>query len=297
MSPSVKHPVVVGVAGTGEGDPALTWAARVAASLRTDLVVVHAADPESIAARMAGAEVVAVTAVLEAENEMLRGLRERLAELGPELGIETTIQAGRGSAVAALLDHQDDAALIVVGTGRKGAVEEFVLGSTSLGVAAHARCPVAVVNPGVDVDSLTHGRVGVAVDGSPDSARAARVALALARRTGSAVTAMSTWYLEVMDGYVVTDPGSPEWERIEQQRAAAMDRALEGAVESYPEVEVERVVRRGPVVPTLREAAQGWDALVMGSRGLGGIQGRLLGSVSQRLMRSSPCPVIVTRAR
>lgn len=296
MTRKLERPIVVGSAGDGTDDPALEWAVRLAATSGADLIVVHASEPESLAARMAGAEVMAVTAVLEAETQTVSALEQSVTNLAEQHGVNARLQAGRGSAVAALLEHQDEAALIVVGTGRKGSVQEFILGSTSLGVSAHATCPVAVVNPGVDVASLTHGRVGVAVDGSRDSARAARAALALADITDAEVTALSTWFLEVVDGYVVTEPDSPEWIRIEAERQEAMDRALADAVQRHPDVPVEKVVHRGPVVPTLREAAKGWDVLVMGSRGMGSVQGRLLGSVSQRLMRSAPCPVIITRA-
>lgn len=296
MSPRLEHPVVVGVAGVGVEDQALEWGVRFAARTGAELVVVHASDPESVAARMAGAEIIAVNAVLDAEERTLVGLREHVDALAAEHGVAARVEVRRGSPVDALLDHQDDAALLVVGTGRKGAVEEFILGSTSLGVAAHSRTPVAVVNPGVDVASLTHGRVGVAVDGSADSARGARAAFAYAALTGSQVCALSTWYVEMIDGYVVTEPDSPEWLQLERDRTALVEGCLTEARERNPDVRATIEVRRGPVVPTIKKAAAGWDAVVVGSRGLGGVQGRLLGSVSQRLMRSAPCPVIVTRA-
>lgn len=297
MTRRLTSPIVVGVAGAGEGDPALLWAARTAARTGTSLVVVRASDPEAVASRMAGAEIMAVASVLEAEEEALQELRNRVETLAEELGIEVRVEAVRGSPVVALLQHQDEAAVIVVGTGAKGAVEEFVLGSTSLGVSAHARCPVVVVNPGVDVDSLTSGRVGVAVDGSPDSRRAARAAMALAELTGGMVSAVNTWYLEVRNGFVITEPGSPEWVQLEEDRRALVEEVLAPLRDAYPGVEVDVEVARGPVVMTLREHAKDWDVLVVGSRGLGGIQGRLLGSVSQRMMRTAPCPVLVVRAR
>ncbi|WP_192796710.1 universal stress protein [Serinicoccus kebangsaanensis] len=296
MSARLEHPVVVGVAGAGEDDQALEWAGRTAARTGASLVVVHASEPEVLAARMAGGEAVAVTAVLEAEDALVAELDEQVRSMAQRLSISARTDVTRGSPVAALLAHQDEAALLVVGTGRRTAVEEFLLGSTSLGVAAHARRPVAVVNAGVHVDGLDHGVVGLGVDGSDDSARAARAALALAQLTGSSVTALTSWFLEVVDGYVVTEPDSPEWAAVERRHADTIVRVLQPAVEAYPDVPVDWEVRRGPVVPTLLGAAREWDALVLGSRGRGGIRGRLLGSVSQRLMRSAPCPVIVSRA-
>lgn len=296
MARMLTSPVVVGVAGDGAGDSALQWAARLAARTATSLVVVHASDPESFASRMVGAEMIAVTAVLEAEEQSVCALERRVTALADELGIPARVDAVRGSPVSALLEQQDEAALIVVGTGVKGAVEEFILGSTSLGVAAHARCPVVVINPGVDLDVLDHGRIGVAVDGSADSRRAARAALALAELTGARVSAVTTWYLEVVDGFVVTEPDSAEWAQLETDRRAMVEEVLAPLRDRFPEVEVDVEVVRGPVVMTLRDLAEDWDVLVVGSRGLGGIRGRLLGSVSQRMMRTAPCPVLVARA-
>lgn len=296
MTRTLSSPIVVGVAGAGEGETALLWAARTAARTGTSLVVVHASDPESVASRMAGAEIMAVSAVLEAEEGMQRELQERVDALSEELGISVRLDVARSSPVQALLAHEDEAAVIVVGTGAKGAIEEFILGSTSLGVAAHARCPVLVINPGVDLDALSHGRIGVAVDGSSDSRRAARAALALAELTGAKVTAVTTWYLEVVNGFVVTEPDSPEWAQMEEGRRAVVEQVLAPLRENYPDVEVEVQVARGPVVMTLRDLAEHWDVLVVGSRGLGGLRGRLLGSVSQRMMRTAACPVLVVRA-
>lgn len=293
---SLTSPIVVGVAGDGAGDSALLWAARTAARTGTSLVVVHASDPESFAARVTGAEMMAITAVLEAEEETVRELEQRVAALARELGISARVDAVRGSPVSALLEHQDEAAVIVVGTGAKGALEEFILGSTSLGVAAHARCPVVVINPGVDLDALDHGRIGVAVDGSADSRRAARAALALAELTGARVSAVTTWYMEMVNGFVVTEPDSQEWVQLEADRRAIVEEVLAPLRDRYPDVEVDVEVVRGPVVMTLRDYSMQCDVLVVGSRGLGGIRGRLLGSVSQRMMRTASCPVLVMRA-
>lgn len=41
--------------------------------------------------------------------------------------------------------------------------------------------------------------------------------------------------------------------------------------------------------------AAGAEMVVVGSRGVGGLRGRLLGSVSQRLAQEAPCPVVIIR--
>jgi nucleotide-binding universal stress UspA family protein len=261
------------------------------------LLVVHASEPEALAARAAGAGAPDITALLEAEEARGHDVRRQVGELAARLGVEAEVSVEHGSPVRALLAHEDEAALIVVGTGRKGALEEFVLGTTSIGVAAHATCPVVVLNPEIDVAALTRGVVLVAVDGSADSVAGAAAAVAHAAATGARVVALSTWYLEVVDGYVVTEPDSPEWHRVEEERRAMVEQALAPARAAHPDVTVEVQVRRGPSLSTLRDAAAEADVLVIGSRGLGGVRGRLLGSVSQRLMRSASVPVMVVTRR
>lgn len=296
VSTNQGRPVVVGADDGGTDGAAVRWAAQHARTTGRPLVVVHASEPEALAARAAGAGAPDITTLLEAEEGRVQQIRERVEALGAELGIEVSLSVERGSPVRALLEHQDRASILVVGTGRKGALEEFVLGTTSIGVAAHATVPVVVVNPEVDVDALQHGRVGVAVDGSDDSVVAARAAVEYADTVDKELVALTTWYLEVVDGYVVTEPDSPEWRRIEQDRQQILQDALGPALEQHPGVRVEQLVRRGPVVSTIVDVARGLDLMIMGSRGMGGLRGRLLGSVSQRVMRAAPCPVAVITA-
>lgn len=288
-----RRPVVVGAdAGQTDG-AAVRWAARHARRTDRPLVVVHASEPEALAAQAVGAGATGITALLDAEKERTDELAAQVTQLGEEMGIQARLQLHHGSPVRALLEHQDEAVLIVVGTGRKSALREFVLGTTSLGISAHAHCPVVIVNPEVEVGGLIHNRIGVAVDGSADSRAAAALAVAYGAAIGTSVVAVNTWYLEVVNGYVITEPDSPEWQRLVAERTEMLQEVMDAAQQRHPEVAVELVVRRGPTVPTVVNLATEWDMIVVGSRGLGSVQGRLLGSVSQRLMRTAPCPVLV----
>ena len=44
------------------------------------------------------------------------------------------------------------------------------------------------------------------------------------------------------------------------------------------------------------EASEGSDLLVVGSRGMGGFKGLLLGSVSQHVAQHASCPVVIVRS-
>lgn len=55
------------------------------------------------------------------------------------------------------------------------------------------------------------------------------------------------------------------------------------------------ILRDGPIVPWILTAAEDEkpDVLLMGTRGMDGLVDRLLGTRSQRVVRSAPCPVLV----
>jgi nucleotide-binding universal stress UspA family protein len=60
---------------------------------------------------------------------------------------------------------------------------------------------------------------------------------------------------------------------------------------------IELLVRRGDPGPALCQLAEelSAQAIVMGSRGRGGLKRALLGSVSDYVVRNAPCTVIITR--
>ena len=61
----------------------------------------------------------------------------------------------------------------------------------------------------------------------------------------------------------------------------------------YPVERIDKRVVSGPAAGTLIEAGKQADLLVVGSRGLGGFTGLLLGSVSHQIAAHAPCPVVI----
>jgi nucleotide-binding universal stress UspA family protein len=59
------------------------------------------------------------------------------------------------------------------------------------------------------------------------------------------------------------------------------------------DVTIERRVVTGSASDGLVRSAREGDLLVVGSRGLGGFKGLLLGSVSQQVVHHAPCPVVI----
>ena len=134
--------------------------------------------------------------------------------------------------------------------------------------------------------------VVVATDGSESVKRAVDVALDLADRFDADVHALS-----VVDASEVD--ASPKQLRDELQTAleTTADAALTRVQERAEDVEVTTAVREGRPAAEICEYAREIDAdlIATGTRGRHGENRLLLGSVAERIVRTSPVPVLSVR--
>lgn len=116
----------------------------------------------------------------------------------------------------------------------------------------------------------------------------------LARELGSRVTLL----------YVVEDtlpplmPGASvvEWRRIlEHHRESAQEQIASCALQHFGGIDCRSEVRAGRPVEVILEAAADTDAdlLVMASHGHGPVAQLVIGSTTDRVLRRSPCPVLI----
>lgn len=135
----------------------------------------------------------------------------------------------------------------------------------------------------------------VGVDGSEGSTRALRFALEEARARDAHLRVVSAWHVPPMLygsgwGMVAVPPDKSEFEDTAR---TALEKCLDTVGAEANGVSVTRVVREGQAADVLCEEATGADLLVVGSRGLGGFSGLLLGSVSQQCAHHTRCPVVI----
>jgi nucleotide-binding universal stress UspA family protein len=133
----------------------------------------------------------------------------------------------------------------------------------------------------------------VGVDGSAGSAKALRFALEEARLRGAEVKAVGAWHVPAAayeTGWVPISVDPTDYEKIAR---AALEKTLADAGAADADVSVTSVVREGNAADVLIAEARVADLLVVGSRGLGGFKGLLLGSVSQQCAHHATCPVAI----
>jgi len=132
--------------------------------------------------------------------------------------------------------------------------------------------------------STSFQRIVVGVDSSPAGMAALQWAVDLARATHGEVTAIHAWHIPSV--YIYSDL------LVARDNA---ERALSDAVKLAEAQDVAITGRfvTGGAAHVLVEASQEADVLVVGSRGLGGFAGLLLGSVSSQVVHHALCSVVV----
>lgn len=227
----------------------------------------------------------------EAARRTLADLAGALRRRWPHLAVHRH-HAPRGGA-AALIDESQRADLVVIGSRDDTPAVERILGSVDAQIAAYAHSPVLVVRPARrPVDHP--GPIVVGVDGSP----AAQVALALAAdeaaRRSRPLVIVHCWSARAVRDARETFPGieasAMAWAGDLVAAAAAAAHAR------WPGVVVtEQLIHTTDPARALAAASRDACLLVVGARPRTWLAGTLLGSVSQRLLRHAPCPVLVAR--
>lgn len=157
---------------------------------------------------------------------------------------------------------------------------------------------VAVVDGhGLTFDEQPTGIV-VGWDGSRDGDLALRWAVAEAAMRSVALHVVHAWTLasaaHLVDAPFGTTPSLAE---CEVAARTVLDAAVD-AVLAHAEQDPPRVVRHlvhGNPGAVLVEAAERADLLVVGTRGIEGFVGLLLGSVAEKVLRHAACSVLVVR--
>ncbi|MGO8864521.1 MAG: universal stress protein [Acidimicrobiales bacterium] len=129
-------------------------------------------------------------------------------------------------------------------------------------------------------------RVVVGIDGSEGGRRALEWAAAEAGRTGAVLEAHASYG----PGYVFITTNE-----VHESLQQLIDEAADRVAQIAPGLTFKGLTHEDSAAKVLIEASEGADLLVVGSRGLGGFSGLLLGSVSHQCSLHAHCPVVIVR--
>ncbi|GAA1965260.1 universal stress protein [Amycolatopsis minnesotensis] len=294
MTDVAGQAIVVGVDYSTGADDAVRWAAATAQARRGELKIVHARRHSGSyfydgVLEGAGTD---AEAMREDADRIIRGAVELARSQAKDLAITTEVCVE--SPALTLIELSRDARTLVLGRTGRGGFAGMLVGSTTIAVAGHAHCPVAVVRGRADSTTVA-GPVVVGIDGSPTSEQAIARAFDEASARGVPLVALHAWLDVTYDDLYVTSRVLPAWDSIRAEEERLLAQRLAGWQEKYPDVDLRRVLVRDRPRHALLEWSANAQLVVVGSRGRGGFIGMLLGSISQALLQHAQCPVLVVR--
>ena len=137
--------------------------------------------------------------------------------------------------------------------------------------------------------------VVVGVDGSAASTGAVAYAANTAATRGVPLLLVTTYTVPAAMFAEGMIPPQPVYDELEKEGLPIVEQAKATALKVAPGIEVSYAIAEGNPAQVLIDYSRKVKMIVLGSRGLGGIKGMVLGSVSAAVASHAFCPVVVTR--
>lgn len=274
--------------GSEAADEVLEHVLDLAVGVEATLYVLNVADTNRDSVATIEGQVVDV--LVDEGEEIVDAAADRARERG--VNVETEVL--QGDPYRTIVDYADtrDVGLIAMpARGRRG-LDRFLLGSVTERVIRQSDVPVLTIRPDDDVDLRTPYRnVLVPTDGSESANAALAAGIGVASASGGALHLL----------HVVEESGfglgfGADDEAVEAEANETLETAAQTATEESIE-SVTTAIERGSVHEEILAYVgdNDVDLVVVGTHGRTNLDRYLLGSVAEKLVRSSPVPVMTVR--
>lgn len=232
----------------------------------------------------------------QAARALLDGVKEQAKKEGLEC--ETIIREGEES-YKYIIDEAVKNKCTMIVTGRRGrtGLRRLMMGSVTARVIGYSPCDVLVVPTAAQQEFKN---ILVATDGSKYSSKAAAEAVCLAKRSGGTLTAVSVAPAEISthDNLELTVKQREMLGNTAEADAEKYTREVRDAAQKEG-VPAKAFVMTGKPADVIIQMAQETkaDLIVMGSHGRTGVDKLLMGSVAERVIVTSACPVLVVKRK
>lgn len=264
--------IVVGFDGSDDALAALAFGAREALARSGELRIIFAIDDTVL--NSTWGIVFDVESVRQTGEEMLGEARKVAMGLGvPDDAIVTDTLAGPPASV--LRKASESASLVVVGRRSEAGSHSMFVGSTAVGLAGTAGCPVVMASQLIG-ESEPSGVIGVGLDPSARGVVAVEWAVRRAARLGARVQVLTVLKKPqsrlFARGPVTDEQAAIAVEDVRRRVQAAVDEAVGDA-----DVVVDVEVRYGSPIEQLVAASKDMDMMILGVHpsfptfGLGGV--------------------------
>ena len=288
-----------------DAQTAVQWGVYWAQRFGADLDLLHVLAEYEAGWHESGDAFSQLDAVRDAQEEKVEAGLQQATPDPSDTGVATRTAFRRGRSVSgAIRDYASDvdADLIVMGTLGQGRWRDVLLGSVAEQVVRKARRPVLTVRRDVTPEAPTEiERILAPVDFSDYAHEAVRTAKSFAAAAAAQLHLL--FVAEERTVPIFNDAGLPSFNtvRMDPEIVSNSQEALRQLSDRVggPDVEVGTHLAKGTVAKRVVDFAQthGVDLIVMATRGLTGVDQWIMGSVTQRVVRKAPCPVVTLNAR
>lgn len=275
--------VLVATDGSKYGQWGLNWVAKLPFVKQPRVIALHVLDSAWL--RWPFRTRLEVQRVKARAAKTLERAKQQLASLN----LKGTARKEQGAVAQAILKHAPKRdGLLVVGSQGLDALDRFTLGSVSTKLIQYATCPVLVVKG----EAVPLRRIILGVDRSEASAKTLDFVLAKFRPDGSTHNGgRMPIHVSLVHVLPFKYPGLPEV----GIRRRLVEQDIQDLIEAGFTSESVCVVGNPAEEILDVAAAQHADLIVLGAKGLSGIDRFLLGSVSTRVVQHAKCAVLVVR--
>ena len=190
-----------------------------------------------------------------------------------------------------------EADLMIVGTAARTGLARAFLGSIAERLVLYSKCPIVTVAAGSPVRfAPQRPTVLVPIDFSEPSLESLARAVNLCQMLDGLLVVLHVISPTPVP-LVYGDVATVVWETEELR--PRIEKELEALAEALPsDLRVKTMVRGGAAAQAIVDAAEEVEAdlIQIGSHGLTGIGRHLFGSVAQKVLRSSPVPVLIGKS-
>ena len=233
---------------------------------------------------------------VDVADRLVQGVQRSLVDLAEAIdaktGVSARVNVRTGDVLAEILSACEHADMLAVGARGTNSIRDAFVGTTAERLLGKCQRPILVVK---QPPTQPYARVMVAVDFSPSSEQALRLASLVAPDAVIfAVHAYEVAYEGRMSLAGVSDENIDLYRTRIAGRAASDMSALWGK-QGITSQRFVNVVERGnpPFVIQDQERAMGADLIVMGKHARSGVGEFFLGSVTRRVLAESVCDVLV----
>ena len=285
--------IVVGCDGSDDARAALTFAVEEALGREGILHLVNAIDDTVL--NSAWGIVFDVDVVRQGGLDLLEQARDEAHALGVPLErIETDCLVGQPAAVLSRLS--ETSSLVIVGRRAESGEHAMFVGSTAVGLAGTASCPVVVVSQLNATETARNGVIGVGIDPGVRCVLAVEWAVKRAKRLGARVVGMTVVKPPAAGLFRSagrTGPTDDEKTRLFAGVRSQVEQVVASVVAEVPGVDIDLQFRYGSPNAELLELSRTLDTLIIGVHP--SFPTYSVGGKVRALMTHSACPLGLIR--